>query len=43
MPKTSFPTWFPLRSDMMDGEEWAELTVAERALFLTMLRDDILH
>ncbi len=24
----------------MDGEEWAALTVAERALFLTMLRDD---
>lgn len=39
MPKTTFPTWFPLRSDMMDGEEWAALTVAERALFLTMLRD----
>lgn len=39
MAKTKLPTWFPLRSDMMDGEEWAALTVAERALFLTMLRD----
>lgn len=39
MAKTDLPTWFPLRSDMMDGVEWAALTVAERALFLTMLRD----
>jgi hypothetical protein len=40
MAKTKLSTWFPLRTDMMEGEEWAALTVAEKALFLTMNRDD---